>query len=270
MEAKSIIFDKLEGFIKKFYTNELIKGVILFIGLGLLYFIFTLLIEYFLWLSISGRTILFWLFVGVESFLLIRFIAFPLFKLFKLQQGINYEQASEIIGNHFSEVQDKLLNFLQLANQSQTSELLAASIEQKAASLQPIPFSNAVNFAKNKRFLPYAILPILLLILFFVTGNSEIISNSFARVVNYETKYAPPAPFEFVVLNKSLTAQQNSDFVLQVKTQGKVMPENIAIQIGDEEYFLQNTKPGVFEYTFSKLSKDVTFSLLANGLNSKE
>lgn len=270
MEAKSIIFDKLEGFIKKFYTNELIKGVILFIGLGLLYFIFTLLIEYFLWLSTSGRTILFWLFVGVESFLLIRFIAFPLFKLFKLQQGINYEQASEIIGNHFSEVQDKLLNFLQLANQSQTSELLAASIEQKAASLQPIPFSNAVNFAKNKKFLPYAIIPILLLILFFVTGNSEIISNSFVRVVNYETKFAPPAPFEFVVLNKSLTAQQNSDFVLQVKTQGKVMPENIAIQIGNEEYFLQNTKPGVFEYTFTKLSKDVTFSLLANGLNSKE
>lgn len=270
MEAKSIIFDKLEGFIKKFYTNELIKGVILFIGLGLLYFIFTLLIEYFLWLSTSGRTILFWLFVGVESFLFIRFIAFPLFKLFKLQQGINYEQASEIIGNHFSEVQDKLLNFLQLANQSQTSELLAASIEQKAASLQPIPFSNAVNFAKNKKFLPYAIIPILLLILFFVTGNSEIISKSFTRVVNYETRFAPPAPFEFVVLNKSLTAQQNSDFVLQVKTQGKVMPENVAIQIGDEEYFLQSTKPGVFEYTFSKVSKDVTFSLLANGLISKE
>jgi len=213
---------------------------------------------------------LFWLFVGVESFLLIRFIAFPLFKLFKLQQGINYEQASEIIGNHFSEVQDKLLNFLQLANQSQTSELLAASIEQKAASLQPIPFSNAVNFAKNKKFLPYAIVPILLLILFFVTGNSEIISKSFTRVVNYETKFAPPAPFEFVVLNKSLTAQQNSDFVLQVKTQGKVMPENVAIQIGDEEYFLQSIKPGVFEYTFSKLSKDVTFSLQANGLNSKD
>jgi len=270
LEAKGIIFDKLEAFIKKFYTNELIKGVILFIGLGLLYFIFTLLVEYFLWLSTSGRTILFWLFVGVELFLLFRFIAFPLFKLFKLQQGINYEQASEIIGNHFSEVQDKLLNFLQLANQSQTSELLAASIEQKAASLQPILFSNAVNFAKNKKFLPYAIVPILLLILFFVTGNSAVISNSFDRVVHFQTKYAPPAPFEFVVLNKSLTAQQNSDFVLQVKTQGKVMPENIAIQMGDEEYFLQSTKPGVFEYTFSKLSKDVTFSFLANGLNSKE
>lgn len=270
MEAKSIIFDKLERFIKKFYTNELIKGIILFVGLGLLYFIVTLLIEYFFWLPTSGRTILFWLFVAVELFLLIRFIAFPLFKLFKLQQGINYEQASAIIGNHFTEVQDKLLNFLQLINQNQTSELLAASIEQKAAALQPIPFSNAVNFSKNKKFLPYTIVPILLLILFFVTGNSAVISSSFARVVNYKTKYAPPAPFEFVVLNTSLTSQQNTDFILQVKTKGSVIPENVVIQIGTEEYFLQNTKPGFFEYTFSKLSKDIVFSLQANGLNSKE
>jgi hypothetical protein len=270
LEAKSIIFDKLERFIKKFYTNELIKGIILFVGLGLLYFIVTLLIEYFFWLPTSGRTILFWLFVAVELFLLIRFIAFPLFKLFKLQQGINYEQASAIIGNHFTEVQDKLLNFLQLINQNQTSELLAASIEQKAAALQPIPFSNAVNFSKNKKFLPYTIVPILLLILFFVTGNSAVISSSFARVVNYKTKYAPPAPFEFVVLNTSLTSQQNTDFILQVKTKGSVIPENVVIQIGTEEYFLQNTKPGFFEYTFSKLSKDIVFSLQANGLNSKE
>lgn len=270
MEAKSIIFDKLERFIKKFYTNELIKGIILFVGLGLLYFIVTLLIEYFFWLPTSGRTILFWLFVAVELFLLIRFIAFPLFKLFKLQQGINYEQASAIIGNHFTEVQDKLLNFLQLIDQNQTSELLAASIEQKAAALQPIPFSNAVNFSKNKKFLPYTIVPILLLILFFVTGNSAVISSSFARVVNYKTKYAPPAPFEFVVLNTSLTSQQNTDFILQVKTKGSVIPENVVIQIGTEEYFLQNTKPGFFEYTFSKLSKDIVFSLQANGLNSKE
>ena len=270
MEAKNIIFDKLERFIKKFYTNELIKGIILFIGLGLLYFIVTLLIEYFLWLPTSGRTILFWLFVVVELFLLIRFIVFPLFKLFKLQQGINYQQASAIIGNHFTEVQDKLLNFLQLIDQNQTSELLAASIEQKAASFQPIPFSNAINFAKNKKFLPYTIVPILLLILFFVTGNSSVISSSFSRVLNYKTKYAPPAPFEFVVMNTSLTSQQNTDFILQVKTKGSVIPENVVIQIGSEEYFLQNTKPGFFEYTFSKLSKDVVFSLQANGLNSKE
>ncbi|NJM79394.1 MAG: hypothetical protein HC854_06895 [Flavobacterium sp.] len=154
MEVKSVIFSKLESFIKKFYYNELIKGSILFIGLGLLYLIFILLIEHFLWLSTKGRTILFWLFILVELFLLIRFILFPIFKLFKFSKGINYKQASKIIGNHFDEVKDSLLNFLQLSSTESPSELVLASIEQKAKNLQPIPFSNAISFSKNKKFLP--------------------------------------------------------------------------------------------------------------------
>ncbi len=270
LETKAIIFEKLEAFIKRFYTNELIKGIILFVGLGLLYFLFTILVEYFLWLPISGRAILFWLFVTVEIFLLVRFIFFPLFKLFKLQKGINYEQASVIIGNHFSEINDKLTNFLQLSNQTDSSELLLASINQKAETLSPIPFSNAINFNKNKKFLPYAIVPIVLLILFFVSGNSTVISQGLDRVVNYNTKYMPPAPFQFVVLNKDLVTQQNKDFTLQVKTVGKVIPENVSLLIGDEEYLLENTNPGEFQYKFDNVISDVDFSLKANTINSKD
>jgi len=90
--------------------------MIFFIGLGLLYFLFTLFVEYFLWLKPMGRTFLFWTFILVEIFLLSRFILFPIFKLFKLQKGIDYKVASAIIGNHFTEVSDKLTNFLQLSD----------------------------------------------------------------------------------------------------------------------------------------------------------
>ena len=145
MENQNIIYNKLEQFIKKFYTNELLRGTIFFVGLGLLYFIFTLFVEYFLWLKPTARTILFWTFILVELFLLVRFILFPIFKLFKKQKGINYDDASKIIGNHFNEVGDKLTNFLQLSQDTNKSELLLASIDQKANSLQPIPFGNAVN-----------------------------------------------------------------------------------------------------------------------------
>ena len=84
------IQQKLEGFIKKYYTNDLIRGVILFAAIGLLYFLFTLFIEYVLWLNPMARTILFWLFIVVELALFAKLIALPLFKLFKLQNGINY------------------------------------------------------------------------------------------------------------------------------------------------------------------------------------
>lgn len=269
MEAKTIIYAKLEAFIKKYYTNEVIRGTIFFTGLGLLYFIVTFLIEYFLWLPEKGRTALFWLFITVEILLLGRFILFPLFKLLKLQKGIDYKQASAIIGSHFSEVSDKLTNFLQLSNEPQQSELLLASIEQKANSLQPVPFANAINFKKNIKYIPYAAVPLLLMLLFFVSGNSEVITNSFTRVVNYDKHYAPPAPFEFVIVNKQLIAQQDTDFLLEVKTVGNVVPENAMINIGEEHYYLESTKPGVFTYRFEKPTKAISFQLSANNVESK-
>lgn len=269
MEAKNVIYSKLEAFIKKYYTNELLRGTILFIGLGLLYFIFTLLVEYFLWLPQGGRTVLFWLFVGVEVFLLFRFILFPVFKLFKLQKGIGYAQASEIIGKHFSEINDKLTNFLQLSTQESQSELLLASIEQKASNLQPIPFSNAINLKKNVKYIPYAAIPLLLILFFMISGNGGVFTQSLDRVVHYGKHYSPPAPFEFVVTNPSLVAQQDTDFVLEIKTRGTVVPENAMITIGSENYYLENVKPGVFQYRFEKPSKNIEFELTANEVTSQ-
>lgn len=270
METKSLIYQKLEAFIKKYYTNELLKGVILFVGFGLLYLFFTLFIEYFLWLKPTGRTILFWTFVGVELYLLSRFILFPLFKLFKLQKGIDYKQASQIIGSHFSEVNDKLINFLQLAENNQPSELLIASIEQKGKSLQPIPFSNAINFKKNTKYLPWAIIPLLFLAFFILTGNSDIIADSMNRVVRYNEKFSPPAPFSFVILNDNLQTEQGSDFILQVKSEGKVVPENAMVIIGEESYYMESTKPGVFEYRFTKPSKNITFNVESNSVSTPD
>lgn len=269
MEAKTFIYAKLEAFIRKFYTNEVIRGTILFTGIGLLYFIFTLLLEYFLWLPQKGRTALFWVFIVVEATLLARFILFPIFKLFKLQKGIGYKEASAIIGSHFSEVSDRLTNFLQLSNEPQQSELLLASIEQKANSLHPIPFTNAINFKKNTKYLPYAAVPVLLILFFLISGNSNVITQSLDRVVHYNTHYAPPAPFEFIVVNNPLIAQQGADFTLEVKTQGSVIPENAMITIGDENYYLESTRPGVFTYTFEKPVKNVEFQLSANSVTSQ-
>lgn len=273
MEQTNFIYQKLELFIKKFYTNELIRGIIFFIGLGLLYFLFTLFVEYFLWLKPIGRTVLFWTFIGVEIFLLLRFILFPIFKLFKLKKGIDYKEASAIIGNHFTEVSDKLTNFLQLSDSDlhhNKSELLLASIEQKANSLQPIPFGNAINFNTNRKYLPLAILPILLFAFFYVSGNSKIISQSLNRVVHFQDQFLPPAPFQFVVLNSNLQTEQNKDFIIRIKTEGKIVPENAMIFIGDESYFMETTKAGEFQYKIEKPLSNVLFHLEANAVSSSD
>ena len=274
MENQNIIYSKLEQFVKKFYTNELLRGTIFFVGIGLLYFLFTLFVEYFLWLKPTARTVLFWTFIVVELFLLSRFIVFPLFKLFKLQNGIDFNDASKIIGNHFSEVGDKLTNFLQLSKDSENiqknSELLLASIDQKANTLQPIPFGNAINFGKNKKYLPLAIIPILFFAFFYISGNSNFISQSFNRVVHYKEQFLPPAPFEFQILNKDLQTEQNQDFLLKVKTNGKVVPENAMIFIGNESYFMESNKAGEFQFVIPKPKENLEFHIESNDVSSHD
>ena len=264
------IQQKLEQFIKKYYTNELIKGAILFFATGLLYFLVTLLVEYFLWLNPAGRTLLFWMFVLVESGLFIRFIALPLTKLFKLQQGISYEEASKIIGNHFPQVNDKLLNVIQLNQNQRESELLLASINQKAEEIQPVAFKRAINFSQNIKYLKYAAVPVLIFVLVSVLGDDDTFSSSYDRVIHYDMAYEPPAAFSFYVTNTNLKAIENKSYTLRIRTEGDVIPENASIRYNEESYYLKQTAPGTFEYTFLQPVEAIKFQLKGNKVSSKE
>ncbi|WP_248724579.1 DUF4175 family protein [Seonamhaeicola sp. ML3] len=269
MQSFEVIKGKLEGFIRRYYTNELLKGAILFFAIGLLYFLITLFVEHVLWLNTKARTVLFWLFVAVELGLLVKFIFLPLAKLLKLKDGINYEDASRIIGNHFPEVSDKLLNVLQLKGSSNQSDLLLASIEQKSIELKPIPFKLAVNFKQNVKYLKYAAIPILIILVTLITDNLNWFSNSYDRVVHYKTAYEPPAPFQFFVVNENLETVENKDFKLKVKTQGELIPETVQIEYNNETYFLHHTGVGEFEYVFTQPKSEIEFNLTANEVTSK-
>lgn len=269
MDTFKIIERKIEAFIKKYYTNELLKGVILFFAFGALYFLITLLIEYFLWLRPAARTVLFWVFVVVELILLFKFIAIPAARLFKLSKGINYAEAAQIIGEYFPEVKDKLLNTLQLHKEAGNSELMLASVAQKSASLKPIPFKLAIDFKKNAKYLKYALIPIVLFLIANYGGREEVFSSSYKRVVNYSEAYEPPAPFEFFVMNESLKGIENKDYKLQIRTTGDIVPEEVSIHFNNETYFLQQTRPGEFSFVFEQPVTDIPFYVSANKVTSK-
>jgi len=262
------IQDKLQKFISKYYTNELIKGLILFVAFGLLYFLITLLIEYYLWLSTTGRMILFFIFLAVELGLLIKFICIPLAKLLGLRSGLSQQEASKIIGNHFSEVDDRLLNVLQLNESSEKSELLVASIEQKAANLRPIPFKRAINFSTNAKYIKYLAIPVVIWLFSALTGNQALFNESLDRVVHYKTAYEPPAPFSFTVDNENLTMVEGASFELIISTVGEVIPENVTIHFDEQEYLMKEELRGQFSFSFSNLTEELGFYVSANGVTS--
>jgi len=269
MDDFNFIKQKLAAFIRKFYKNELLKGAILFFSFWLLYLILILLIEYFFWLSPINRSILFWFFIAVSLGLLFKFIFIPLARLLKLSKGVGQVEASKIIGRHFPEVNDKLLNVLQLQNSPDKSELLLASIAQKSKELKPIPFKLAVNFKTSLRYLKYASFPVIIILAVLLTGNSSVFSESYTRVVHYKTAYEPPAPFSFVLKNDVFKVEEGNGLVLEVETIGKIVPETVAIYYNNETYYLKPVAPNRFQYNFQSIKNDVDFYLSANEVTSR-
>ena len=109
-----VIQSKLSKFMRKYYTVKRVHGLFVFLTLFIFLTLFGIIFEYFFHLSVSNRTILFF---TISALLLLTFIysvILPLFKLFNILKRLSTLQASEIITNHFPEIEDRLLNTFQL------------------------------------------------------------------------------------------------------------------------------------------------------------
>ena len=226
----NLLLQKLDSFIRKYYTNRLIRGGLYSVALlGSFFLLFTLL-EAVAWFSSTVRTVLFYTYTLSGLFILGYFIIIPLLKLLRAGKRISHEFAAEIIGQHFPEVKDKLLNVLQLyglynsggANQ----ELVLASINQKAERLKPIPFVSAIDLTKNRKYLIYTLPPVLILLTLLLASPSTITEPG-NRLINHSMAYERPLPFTIFVENEDLKAIQLDDFQLQVSVKGDVLPEQL-------------------------------------------
>ncbi|MCB2221495.1 MAG: DUF4175 domain-containing protein [Bacteroidetes bacterium] len=269
----SILIDKLDQFIRKYYKNQLIRGVIYFITLLVILFLTVTILEYFGHFNTTTRTILFWIFIlGVGLILTINVIR-PLSKLYKIGKIISHEQAAKIIGKHFEDVHDKLLNTLQLKSISEQQvgnlDLIQASIDQKIAEIKPVPFQSAVDFSVNKKYLKYLIIPVFVLLAVLVSSPTTI-TDPATRLVKHTTYFEKPLPFTIQVLNDNFEVLQNNDFELKVKIEGEEVPDKVYLQSGNNRIKFQKESTVQFNYTFVNVQKDQTFKIVADELESSD
>lgn len=266
---------KLDEFIRKYYKNQLIRGLLYSTGAVLAFFLAIAVLEYYGHFDTAFRTVLFYLFIISNGYILGKLIVIPLLKLNKMGKFLTNEQASEIIGKHFSNVQDKLLNVLQLQYQAaiqpsnHPAVLLEASINQKIAELKPIPFTSAIDLRQNRKYIKYAAVPVLLLLLLLFAAPS-IITESTERLIKHGTYFEKQAPFQFIIGNKELKTPQQEDFLLAVKMDGKEIPEQIFVNLDGSEYKLTKEGKGEFSFLFKNVQKNISFRLAADGFSSKE
>lgn len=274
METKpySELLQKIDEFIRKYYKNQLIKGLIYSVGILVLFFLLLNFIEFFSRPGTVGRAILFYSYIITAVLILIWYIIIPLFHLKRIGKIISHQHASEIIGKHFINIKDKLLNTLllknQLDNQEGNAELIAASIDQRIAELKPFPFKEAIDLKQNRKYLKIASVPLVILLIILIISPS-FLANSSKRIISYNKEFAPESPFEFILENKDLSTPARQDFILQVKMDGKELPDQVYVDINGNKFKMDKSERDRFSFTFRNVQSSTSFKLYADGFYSE-
>ncbi len=266
----NLLISKLDRFIRKYYINQLIRGLLYTIGLSFGIFLIYSLLESQFFFNMATRKFLFISYVGTVALAFIFWIVFPLIRYFKLGRTISHDQAANIIGTHFSGVQDKLVNVLQLKKQNESGEntaLLAASIDQKTAEITPVPFRKAIDLSQNRKYLKYALPPFLLFIVLLFAAPSLIKDSSY-RIINNDVHFEKDAPFQFELLNREFEVPQFEDYTVEVKTIGDKLPNEAYIEIDNFQYKLKKVNAYTFQYTLRNLQKDTEFKIVSGRVQS--
>jgi len=262
---------KLNKFIVRYYTNLIIKGALFSIGLIVLLFLAINVFEFLLWSSTTIRTVLFYVFVSLVVVIFVYYIVIPILKLIKLGKHLSHEDAAKIIGNHFPEVEDKLLNTLQLNSYKSDDnfELLTASIEQKSANISLVPFKNAINFKNNLKYLKY-IIPLVVVVVALMLVVPSFLVNPTTRLINHNVHYSKPLPYSIKLLNTNFGCAQHNNFTVTVSVTGSQVPDKVFVNDGTFSYRMLPSKNNTLEYVFSDLMSNVYFTIQTHNFTSQK
>ena len=267
MDAYSQLLERLEQFIRRYYKNQLIKGALYSIAYLGTYFIAVNVLVYFGHFNEAVRAVLFFGTLAFFIYILGRFVGRPIAGLLKLGKRLSHRGAAEIIGAHFADVEDRLINILELRDQAAQNELALASVAQKAESMRLIPFQTAIDFRSNRTYLRYALAPITVFALLWFTGNRAIFTEGTPQLIAYQKPFVPEAPFHFIA-PASWEVLQGSDVEIAVELEGDVLPAEVQLHLGDVSLPMQDRGEGRFTYLIRKVQASQSLYFEGGGFRS--
>lgn len=266
-----LLIEKINVFIRKYYFNNFLRGLI-FLGAGLFSaYVVVTVSEYLGNFNTALRTAIFYLFILLNLGLICWLIVPPLLAWLRIKDSLTHDQAAEIIGKHFNDINDKLLNTLQLKKQAgddqQHRALIEASINQKIEYLKPVSFPSAINIKENSKYLKWALLPAGIICIIAFAAPS-VLTESTKRLLRHNEYFAPVAPFNFIIQNKTLSVVQGDDLQLDLKLEGDKLPADIYVETANNTFKLDKDNISKFHYLFTNVQQNTSFKLVGNGFTS--
>lgn len=271
MTSRNPLIEKIEQFIRKYYLNRLIQGVLIGAVLWMVFFLLLNGLEYFSWFSSKIRFVLLLVFLSVSIFILIRHFVIPIYNLIRYRKKMSIEKAAVLIGQFFPDIQDKLLNTVQLTTSSSSrpdDALLLASIEQRTQQLSPIHFTDAVDLKANTRvFLLF--LPLLILIIVLALSLPNFAVQPVQRIIHYDQEFDKPLPFSVAISQVPFETSQGKDFLLNIQVTGEHIPDQFYIVSNSSRQLMNRQSINEFSHTFKTLYQDVDFQIVGGDYHSQ-
>ena len=266
------LISKIDAFIRMYYKNRIIRGIIYSVALLVGFFLVLNLLEYFSYFGQLTRAILFFGYIILALSLTGVYIIVPVLKLFKIGNRISYEQAADIISRHFPEISDKLINTLQLGSMvgvgSENIQMLEAAILQKTERIKHIPFTDAIDKKENVRKIPYALIPLSIVLILLIAAPT-VIKGPVQRISNYQVHYERPMPFRFIITHNELNVLKGDDLDLNIRIEGSELPADVFVEYDKKVAKSARQANNEFTYKFRNLNQDLNFRLQAGGFFSE-
>lgn len=260
---------KLRAYKRKYYLNLLLKGSIISVAALISAYLLINSLEYTLRFNSPVRAFFLFSFLIFFCYIFYKWVIDPVIKLLFNGKQLSNEEAARQIGKYFPSISDKLLNTLQLQNLSnKDNALIQASIEQRTKDIVVVPFSDAIKYKENKKYLKYLAGPlaVVIIILLFIP---QLITEGTTRIIHFTKEFVPQAPFTFVLQNKNLRAFKNEDFPIKLGFEGEYIPENVYLNSGGRRIKMAKNEAGNFEHVFQRMQNNASFSFDAAGYNSE-
>ena len=117
------VINRLEEFSRSYHRSLIFRGLASCLSVLLVFFIIICVIEYFSFLNPTFRKIIFWTYLSISAILIVKLVIIPILKLFLSKNSPNEnKRVAKLIGQHFPEIEDRLINILELTELDYSSK----------------------------------------------------------------------------------------------------------------------------------------------------
>jgi hypothetical protein len=257
----NILVKKIDAFRKRYHLYQFLRGLILFLIVFVILFLLINLLEYQLYMPSAWRRIMFITSVIFLSLIFFRYVFFSVLQLSGILETLNYKKASHLIKGLLPDVKDKLINVLELHDNTETlysSDITQAAISQKISELRVFDFSKAVSMKNIKTLMTYFAASFILVVIIHLF-NSSLFFESGNRIIKYNQQFVKPSPYTFVWDNPVNGIQKGSSYTIKLKCEGTDIPSVMYLNIGGNNYLMNFSGSDVFEYEIVSLINPINF-----------